>query len=698
MESGCYLKRIKIAASFLVILTVMFAFLTILPRASAVNIIISGISPTSRHGKVGEAVRLTGMINMTNGLYRIWFDNQKVKEANATKTLVDANFTVPLLPKGNYTITLQDVSRNANASIWFYIDTAYYINAIVPPAPGQLQENSTAKIWVNITGGETNKVYSANVTVKVPAPANETYWKLVTLTNTTNTGNGTAIIVYPTSFNGLAHTNYTGTYTLWFNKTSATNATSTFFVGLTNSTQYHRFQTVNITAVYKPNENVALKITAVTGKNVNHRKNLTADSSGMIHYANWTIPSNASIGTYRVNITSISGLTKKNPPDVQDFLVPGFETNITARNLAGEPVQGVTVLVYENTTLTGNKTSSSAGLAQISLEIGNYTGMAYYRKEKVGERWINITQAIALDFSCNLTNLKVLTVAVVNGVEIPIPEVKVYLTVENTTLNTALNGTAFAHSLLPNRTYVLNSSRYGVLFNTTTISQMPTVAWLNKTIIVPNASLSVYVTDGQNRSISDPLTVRAEELMGGLFYENNTVAGTTVIDCVIGKYTIAVYGKRDNLYVKLNETTVDLFQGKQVPIACKLYGLNVSIRVVDYFGQIIPNANVVMQLADLQYTPSATSGGVATFNNIIGGDLQITVYMPGQSQPSKTTTSYVDSSQVIEIKLEKYVVLAGFLIETSQFATAMIIVVAIVLLLLVEIYRRRRSKPQKSSS
>jgi hypothetical protein len=547
---------------------------------------------------------------------------------------------------------------------------------------------------VNITGGRANTAYSANVTVKVPAPANTTYWSLAALTNTTTTGNGTALISYPDDFSGSAHTNYTGTYTVALNGTLATDS---FFVGLTNSTQYHRFQTVDVRAVYKPYENVTLRI---TGKNVNQPVNLTADPTGMIHYANWSVPSNAVIGSYRINITSVPHLTVKNPRDVQNFTVPGFDVNVTMRNLAGDAVGGVELRIVENATSVANRTSSSAGLVQLNslLEVGNYNGTVYYRGERVGTRWINITSAASLIINCSLTNLRVLVSAMINAVEVPIPDVSIYLSLENKTMMTGLNGTAVGHSLLPNRAYTLNSSRYGFLFNTTRISQMPTVAWFNKTIFVPNATLSVYTTDGQNRTITDTLTVRVNEISGGLVSETNTAGGTAIVPSVIGKYRVAVYGVVDNTSVELNETTVDLFQNKLVPIVCRLYGLNVSVRVVDYLGQLIPNVNVIMRRENLEYAPSSTSGGIIAFTKIIGGNLQIEVYLPGHSQPDERIIPYVDSSNVIEVRLGQYVQLAGVLVGTSQFATAMLILVTILAVLIVEIYRRRRSKTQKSSS
>jgi flagellar biosynthesis/type III secretory pathway M-ring protein FliF/YscJ len=59
-------------------------------------------------------------------------------------------------------------------------------------------------------------------------------------------------------------------------------------------------------------------------------------------------------------------------------------------------------------------------------------------------------------------------------------------------------------------------------------------------------------------------------------------------------------------------------------------------------------------------------------------------------------TNFVDSSKTIEIKIDKYALLAGMLVETSQLLTAILIVLIVVLLLVLEIIRRRRHKPQES--
>lgn len=683
----------------MILLAITSTSTLLLPHVKAIDVQITSISPTTQQGKVGEEVRIIGTINKTDGLYRIWFADRVVNETYAVGNDVNVTFPVPQLSRGNYTITLQDVGANINATSWFYTETAYNIEARKPTPPEQLQENATVEISVNVTGGEQNTVYSANITVKAPSPSNETYWMLITLTNTTETGTGNATVFYPNNFAGTAHTNYTGTYTVSFNDTLCTD---TFFVGLTDRTEYHRFQRVNVKAAgYAPIENVTVTILFGT-ETVHLEENVTANEEGMIQ-ANWVVPSNASIGTYAVNITSISGPTGKNPPDFQFFTVPGFDINITTRNLAEEALQNVTIQAFEDGKSVANETSGLDGLAHLKLEVGNYTCHAYFKDQKVGERWLEINATTSFNLDCNLTNLRILVIALKDGVEICIPEIEIYLTSqpENQTVTTDIDGTAVVHSLLPNITYVLNSSRYNTLFNVTTIASLlvnqTEIAWFNVTIICPTFTLKVNVTNPNagGQPINNAI-VKIQELMGGLYYEARTVDGVATSNCVLGNYSVEVYvnGMRLNgTIVNLNETIVN------ISLSCKLYGLNVSFRVVDYFGQPIPNAEVTLRREGLPQSSLFTeSDGTATFNNVIGRNLNVTVHLNGQMQPCVTATYSVEETKTIEIRIGKYVLLAGFLVETSQFTTAIIIAATVILVLSLEVYRRRRLKPQKTSS
>jgi hypothetical protein len=238
------------------------------------------------------------------------------------------------------------------------------------------------------------------------------------------------------------------------------------------------------------------------------------------------------------------------------------------------------------------------------------------------------------------------------------------------------------------------------MFNTTRIPTLlingNAVAWYNVTIVCPTYTLKVNVTNpnAANKPINN-VAVKVLEFMGGLYYENTTVNGVATFNCVLGKYHVEVYADG----IKINEGTVDLTNGSAtLPLSCKLYGLTLTVQVVDYFGQPIAGANVTVLRQGLNIPPKQTnSSGMAEFSNLIGGDLQVAVYLPGQTQICVAKNCYIDYQATIQIKIEKYVSLAGLLVETGQLATIIIIVVTVVMILSLEIYRRRSSAAKKSA-
>jgi hypothetical protein len=407
-----------------------------------------------------------------------------------------------------------------------------------------------------------------------------------------------------------------------------------------------------------------------------------------------------------VNITSRDSMVK-NPPDIQNFTVPGYAVNVTTRNLAAEPVQDVNVTAFENGTPVYNQTSISDGAAPFRLESGNYTYEAHYKNETVSEGWINVTGATSLDIACNLTNLRIVVLALVNGSEIRIPEAGTFLaradtpgTAENQN-TTDINGTAVAHSLLPDINYVLNVSRYSRQFNTTAIQTLLVdgnlTAWFNVTITCPTFTLQVNVTDAGNQGASDVL-VKVQENMGGIHYEERTDAQGMAIfnSSAFGKYQIGAY---DSDGIKLNEVAVDLFQDQNISLPCQLCGLTVTIRILDYFGQPISNVNVTLHREGAMPRSNHTQAdGSSVFRGLTGGSLQVVVYLLDQTQPFTGGTYSVVTSTTIEIRAGKYVMLAGFLVETSQLATVVVIVATVLFVLAIEIYRRKRLKPKKAES
>jgi hypothetical protein len=710
------LKKATVVTAFMImLLAITFTFTTLLPHATAIyGVEITSITPETYSGKVGETIRIIGTINTTNGEYRIWFGDYDVTPSGsrAIGNQANATFQIPHVPNGNYTIKLQDVDKNINAttSTLFHVEPAYYIKAgNVPSSPQQLQENSTVNILVNVTGGKQNTIYYANVSIMIPSPLRTNYSATVGLTNTTDTGDGLANIAYPnqTLFQPFgSHTNYTGIYWVYFNKTQNL-AEDSFFVGITDKSEYHREEIVQIKAVgYQSNQTTTITITFPKTNITYPPTTLNASQQGVIT-TTWQVPSNASIGVYNVTITINSGVPIKPIRDSQLFNVPGYPIQVYTRNLAGDIVPQILVEVLDVATdMRYSNISETNGLVGFRLEKGNHTFEAFWRgKVKVGEMPnITITGDQTYNFTCELTNMKI-TVEDKDGNLMPFVPLKInytYITKEDKKENasitgqTGLYGLFFINSTLSHVNYTIDASRYGIIFNknNNTIQDLPAKAWFNVTILCPPKTLTLNITENHRNPLPNA-RVELIEQMGGISYtKTSNESGIAVINCTFGNYTLKVYV--DNIF--LNETFVEIFNDTYSEIYCKLYNLTVSVKVVDYFGQPISNAKVTWQLYGRQDSALTKFDGLATFSNIIGGDLQVTVYLPEQSQPFIVTTSFVDGSKTIEIKLDKYVMLAGFLVETSYLTTVIIIAVAVLLVLLIEVYRKKRLKPSKSSS
>jgi hypothetical protein len=699
-----------VIAFMIMLLVAALTLATLLPNVRAANgVEITSITPSIRKGKVGDTVHIVGTINQTNGEYRIWFGSTNVTpaESRATGNQVSATFQIPPLPNANYTITLLDVAKNINVTALFLVEPAYYVKAIVPSSPQQLQENSTVTFLMNVTGGKSNTVYYGNVSVMLPSPLHTNYSAIVRLTNTTSTGSGYASVVYPnqTLFHPFgSSTNYTGLYRVYFNRTQTQYlATDSFSVGITDKIQYHREDTVQIRAVgYGANQTVAINVTFPKTVKIDSLP-MNASQEGIVT-ATWIVPVNAPTGSYNITIYSTPA---KPIRDSQLFAIPGYQIDVYTRNQAGDAVPQILVVALDEITQTkSNVTSDENGLAHLSLEKGNHTFEAFWNaKVRVYQNPnVTITGNYTYNFACELTNMKI-TVKDKDDNLIPFAPLNIsyaYITtkegkIENGSITgqTDLSGLSFFNSTLSHANYTIDASRYGIVFNknNNTIRDLPSEAWFNVTILCPPRGLMLYITESHRNPLPNA-RVELIEQMGGISYtETSSDAGIVSRNCTFGKYTVRVY--TDN--VLLEETSLELFNDTYLEIYCQLCNLTVSVKIVDYFGQPISNARVTWQLDNKQDSGLTRSDGSVEFSNVIGGDLQVTVYLPGQSQPFIATTSFVGSSRTIEVKLDEYVILAGFLVETSYLATAIIIAVAVILVLSIEVYRRKRSKPQKSS-
>ena len=230
-------------------MSVAFFFMPLSLVVGQLGVNIYLVNPEDE-GVVGQAVNLQGTIDTTNGEYEIWFDKKLVVSNSSEGYYVNTNFSIPALSEGDYTIKLRDVKKNVNATYPFTVLMAYYIEALEPSPPTQLQEGSDVVLNVKLTGARSGTSYYANVTVKLPSPLSTGYSRLIELSVSSQEAAATAQVTYPhDAFQPEGSlTNYTGSYKVYFNETQQL-AEDQFFVGFTDLSAYHRVQAVSIRAI-----------------------------------------------------------------------------------------------------------------------------------------------------------------------------------------------------------------------------------------------------------------------------------------------------------------------------------------------------------------------------------------------------------------------------------------------------------------
>jgi hypothetical protein len=671
-----------------------------------VNTEIVLVSP-QEEGVVGQSVNVQGTIQTSNGAYEIWFGNKLVASSTSEGYYVNVNFTIPQLSGGAYTIILRDKGRNVNATYPFNVLISYNIQALEPSPPAQLQEGRNVVLNVTFTGVQSGTAYYANVTVELPAPLSTSYSRVVELSVSSEAAVATAQVTYPdAAFQPEgALTNYTGSYQVYLNKTQDL-AVDQFFVGFTDSSQYHRDQSLATRALgYQPNENATISIKYPETGVVVHTETVTASSEGIIT-SNWTVPSNALIGDYNITITPES--TVKLVPDSQLFTVPGYPVKIRTVNLAGELVPQIGVEALDQATSSiYNGTSGADGIATLSLEKGNHTLSAFWNDVQVGRINVTVTGDASFDLACELTDLKI-TVQNKDGNLIPFVNLDItyqYVTTRGSSLKTGhtsgetdLLGTFTFESILPGISYTINASIYGVVFNigNNTVTGLPVQPISEVTILCPSRTLTLTVLD-YNRMAIPNARIELFELTSGLFHGAVTdTAGTLTLEVTFGKYRLRVYTSNN---VLLNETVIEVFSDTRSEIRCTLYNIQVSVTVVDFFEQPIPNVNVMLNGPGIGTLSATTQAdGTTTFSNVIGGTMQIIAYPAGMENSYAAVNLQIEEPTGLRIKMAKYILIGPFLIEASVLATFVTVLLSIILVVSMEVYRRKRAKPVNSES
>ena len=642
-------------------------------------------------GTVGQLFNLQGTIYISNGSYQIIFANQVVASGTSEGYFVDKNFSIPEVLAGTYALRLKDVGQNVNSTEDdFQVETTCAISA-----PSPVQEGNVESITVSVTGASPGVSYFANVAVDLPSPLSTEYTQTVSLGTPNSRGTASQTVSFPGgSFqpNGSL-IDYAGTYNVYFNKTQGLAQTQ-FTVGFLDSTSYHRGQTVTIRATgYSQNQAATLSI---SGNSANlDSESVTSSDTGVISKS-WVVPSNAGVGTYTVTISGAS----KSIQDSEKFSINGYPVTLKTVNLAGEAVPYVQIQDTDAASNTvSNTTSDSNGLASINLESGPQVATTIWNGVTLGQTNFTVTGSDTYTVQCQLTDLRI-KVQSESGVPIPFVTLDISFTYRQSNGNvqtaagsaeTDTTGTFVLNSTLPGVTYNINASLYSAVFNlaNNTFNNISAKPISDILILCPTEGLTLSVVDSNYAAIPNA-RIELVELSNGLFYSaTSDSSGAAASQVTFGVYRARVY--KDNLLI--NETNIQAFSESQQQIRCTLYDIQVSISVVDFFGSPISNANVTLNGPATERFSAITKGdGTATFNNVIGGDMQIIAFAPGAQNDYQAITLTVNQPTSVQVKLDRYVALGSLLISVSSLIAIIVILVAIILLVIVEVYQTKKSQ------
>jgi Carboxypeptidase regulatory-like domain len=687
----------KIITVFILLLMVFAAVampFEVFAQNTNLGVNILQLTPKEGTGTVGSQVNLQGTIYQSNGTFQVILGKQVVDSGKAEGYYVNSNFTVPELPSGTYSLILRDASPNVNVntSQSFSVTTAYLIN----PCPTSLQEDASVTITVSVTGGQTGTSYSANVAVVLPSPLSSTYTKTVSLGTPNAKGTASAQLTFPdSSFSPSGSlTDYAGTYTAYFNQSDSL-AQSTFTVQFIDKTTYHRGDTVTVRATgYQPDAAATLTVTSVSSGSTLDTVSVTASADGTIS-TSWVVPSNAEVGDYTIKLTAQTNA--KALQDTETFSVIGYAVKIQTTNLAGQIVPAVSLQAKDAATgAVFNALSDSSGVANFKLEKGTNVITALWNGVNVGETNITVTGDGAFTISCQLINLKVI-VKNTGGVVMPFVDLNIAYQYQSSsgiktgtsTGQTDASGSYTLISTLPTATYTVDASVYNQIFNVgnNTVSNLPAQATTQVFIIAPTEPLMLNVV-GYNQEVISGARIELVELSNGLFYSAITDGnGAATTQATFGMYRARIY--KDNILI--NETNVEVFSASQQQIRCTLFGIQLTVTVVDFLGTPISNINVTLNGPE-KISAQTQSDGKATFNEIIGGNMQIIVQASGVQDAYQALTLTVNQPTALQVKIDRYVAIGPILIQASLLITILIVLATVIALLLVEVFWRRRTR------
>lgn len=569
-------------------------------------------------------------------------------------------------------------------------DAANSLEVSVFTSPTRIQEGDNTTIFAEIRQATPDKTYTLGINVTNPAGT----FSALNVTITTDViGSGSNSKEYPEAFTE-ANTDYVGTYLVAV-KNVTTNeilTNTSFTVGLTDKLRYARNEIVMIKgSSYTANENFTINI-KLNETLVAEYLNITASALGIVN-CTWQIPHNATPGVYTA---SIANATVKNPPDIQEFYVEVWQVQIWARNLANEPVVNLAIKVYNNTNVLAQflkippPPTNETGWSSFLLATGNYTFEAFWKQNKVGSllsKLIKNDTVLEEERWVQLSNLKIDVIDKATNEYLPF--IKLMLEYNNTieTTETNLTGNALIHNLFTNVNYTVKAERYGLPLPPFQVEISPQP--LNElTVEFPTYTMFVHV-EGSKKNPAEGVRIEACEWSKGIGQPDQSYTtnsdGNVTFSLTFGKYRIRAY--KDD--VLLSETTIDLIRNQSTFIVhLATFNVDLNVTAIDYFGQPIPNAVVKVEQKATEESVEDTTGpdGQVSFSGILGGDSRISIYIGGRL--SGTKDLHLTDSEKVTFNLNRYVVIAGYAVETSQFVTAIAIAILVVVFIVALTYKR----------
>ena len=414
------------------------------------------------------------------------------------------------------------------------------------------------------------------------------------------------------------------------------------------------------------------------------------------------------IGSYDITLQDIT--TTNNA--TAEFTVIEIIVYCQARNKYDQkPLVNVSVDVYANMMHITSGNTNETGWTDFRLNRGNYTFKVFWNEELVGSLNGSVTGNVTdyvlqrmFYIECELAHI---TIAVNDEAGNPLPFINVNLTSNNTqTLLFETNNTGIiATTTFTNVSYTIESRRYGYLFDTTLIENL-TYTRDGKdriNITCPTYNLFVYILDSKEHALKNvEVTVyewSSERIVGSGSTDSDF--GSIAFNCTFGRYKIKVDDTEWGRKVVLNETESDLIEDPFFFVVhCRISNLDPSVKVADYFGQPIPNAEVKLERKfDAEYVNVANltteSDGMVPLPET-GGYYRISVYVMGEG--CEVRQLYLSESKAIEFKIDKYVTVGGYPIQISQLITYISLALLVTTFASVTAYRRLSKTIEKEKT